>query len=175
MRLFIKVILVIVFFLYLLVLSKLILFKYLTIPEIINHFTFRYDGHYWSNHNFIPFKTIIFYLFLADINFNIRVDNLAGNIIGFSPFGFILPILSKSFRMFKKVTLATFCLSLTFELTQFIFKFGSFDVDDLILNTIGGMLGYITIHVVWKQVDGSLASRRERERSYRTIAHRKNR
>jgi glycopeptide antibiotics resistance protein len=148
MRLFIKVILVVVLFLYLLVISKIILFKFLTIPDIINHFTFRYDGHFWNSHNFIPFKTIIFYLFLADINLNIRIENLAGNIIGFSPFGFILPLLSKRFRMFKKVMIATFCLSLTFELIQFIFKFGSFDVDDLILNTMGGMLGYIPIHVV---------------------------
>ncbi|GGM43440.1 hypothetical protein GCM10011351_31780 [Paraliobacillus quinghaiensis] len=148
MRLFIKVILVILLCLYLLVLSKLILFKYLSIPDIINHFTFSYyDGYYWNNHNFIPFKTIIYYLFLADINFNIRVENLAGNIIGFAPFGFILPLLSKRFRL-KKVTIATFCLSLTFELIQFVFKFGSFDVDDLILNTLGGMLGYVPFYAI---------------------------
>jgi glycopeptide antibiotics resistance protein len=142
-RFFMKVILVVILCLYLLVLSKLILFKFLTIPDIISHFTFSYDDYYWNNHNFIPFKTIIFYLFIADINFNIRVDNLAGNIIGFVPFGVILPLLSKRFRLFKKVMLTSLCLSLTFELIQLVFKFGSFDVDDLILNTFGGILGYI--------------------------------
>lgn len=131
---------------YLLILSKLILFKYLTIPDIIGHFTFSYEGPYWNSHNFIPFKTITYYLFLAnDINFNIRVENLTGNIIGFVPFGFILPLLSSKFHSFKKVAIATFCLSMTFELHQLIFRFGSFDVDDLILNTIGGMIGYIPI------------------------------
>ena len=90
---------------------------------------------YWTP-NFIPFKTIIYYLFLADINLNIRVENLVGNMIGFSPFGFILPLFSKKFRSFKRVVIATICLSLTFELIQLVFKFGSFDVDDLILNTL---------------------------------------
>lgn len=134
---------------YLLILSKLILFKYLTIPDIINHFTFNFNDSYWNRHNFVPFTTITYYLFLAnDINFNIRVHNLAGNIIGFVPFGMILPLLSNKFHSFIKVTLATFCLSLTFELLQLIFRFGSFDVDDLILNTLGGMIGYIPIKLV---------------------------
>ncbi|MEK5215982.1 VanZ family protein [Psychrobacillus sp. FSL H8-0487] len=148
MRFFIKAILVVVLCFYLLVLSKLILFKYLTIPDIVNHFTFSYDGRSW-NSNFIPFKTIIYYLFLADINFNMRVENLVGNIIGFAPFGFILPLISKRFHLFKNIAIASFCLSLTFELLQFVFKFGSFDVDDLILNTLGGVIGYIAIYAIF--------------------------
>ena len=149
MKFFIKAILVVVLCFYLLVLSKLILFKYLTIPDIVNHFTFSYDGRSWNSHNFIPFKTIIYYLFLADINLNMRVENLVGNIIGFAPFGFILPLLSKKFLLFKNIAIASFCLSLTFELVQFVFKFGSFDVDDLILNTLGGVIGYIAIYAIF--------------------------
>lgn len=145
-RFIVKTGLIILLCLYLLILSKLILFKYLTVPDIINHFTLGYDGSYWNSHNLIPFKTIFYYLFLADINFNIRVENLAGNIVGFSPFGFILPLLSKRFLSIKKVIIATFCLSLTFELIQLVFTFGSFDVDDLILNTLGGVLGYLPIY-----------------------------
>lgn len=149
MKIVIRLGLTIVLCFYLLVLTKLILFKYLPIQEIIRHFTFSYDGYFWNSHNFIPFKTITYYLFLAkDINFDIRVKNLTGNIIGFVPFGFILPLLSSKFHSFKKVTVASFCLSLTFELLQLIFRFGSFDVDDLILNTLGGMIGYIPIKLV---------------------------
>ncbi|MFJ5624812.1 VanZ family protein [Peribacillus loiseleuriae] len=149
MKIIMKVGLTITLCFYLLVLSKLILFKYLIIPDIISHFTFSYDGYFWNRHNFIPFKTITYYLFLAnDINFNIRVENLTGNIIGFVPFGFILPLLSSKFHSIKEVTVATFSLSLTFELLQLIFRFGSFDIDDLILNTLGGMIGYIPIKLV---------------------------
>jgi glycopeptide antibiotics resistance protein len=145
MKVFLKVALTIILCFYLIILSNLILFKYYTIADIINHFAFKSEGVNWNAHNFIPLKTIIYYLFLADINFNIRIDNLVGNIIGFAPFGFLLPLLSTRFLSFKKVTVATFCLSLSFELLQLTFRFGSFDVDDLILNTLGGMLGYLPI------------------------------
>ncbi|MFJ5715983.1 VanZ family protein [Neobacillus sp. NPDC093127] len=136
---------------YLSILTKLILFKYLPLEVIISNFTFKSNDEYswYFTHNFIPFKTIIYYLFLADINLNIRIVNLVGNIIGFAPFGFIVPLLSKRFLSLKNVTIATACLSLLFELTQLVFKFGSFDVDDLILNTLGGMLGYLPIKLIW--------------------------
>jgi glycopeptide antibiotics resistance protein len=146
MRFFIKAVIFVAMIFYLLILSKLILFKYLTIPDIINHFIFNFDDFYWNSDNFIPFNTIIYYLFLADINFNIRVENLIGNIVGFVPFGFMLPLLSKRFHSFKNMAITTFCLSLAFELVQFIFRFGSFDVDDLILNTLGGVIGYLVIY-----------------------------
>ncbi|MBO0959294.1 VanZ family protein [Neobacillus sp. MM2021_6] len=145
MKIIFKMALLLVLCLYLAILSKLILFKYISLSEIINHFNFTYDEYHWRSNNFVPLKTIYFYLFLADINLNIRIVNLAGNIIGFAPFGFILPLLAKKFQKFSAVTVATFFLSLTFELLQLVFEFGSFDVDDLILNTIGGMLGYIPI------------------------------
>jgi glycopeptide antibiotics resistance protein len=148
MKIIFKMTLFLILCLYLAILSKLILFKYIPLSEIINHFNFTYDEYHWRSNNFVPFKTINFYLFLADINLNIRIENLAGNIIGFMPFGFILPLLARKFQKLSTVTLATFCLSLTFELLQLIFEFGSFDVDDLILNTIGGILGYLPIRLV---------------------------
>lgn len=149
---------------YLMILTWMVLFKYLTIPEIISHFTFSYDGPYWNIHNFVPFKTIIYYLFLAnEINTNIRVENLAGNIIGFIPFGVILPLLSRKFMSLKKVMLATFCLSFMFECMQLIFRFGSFDVDDLMLNTLGGIVGYLFVKVVVNSVE----TRRNTTEQYR--------
>ncbi|MGE8081976.1 VanZ family protein [Peribacillus loiseleuriae] len=61
------------------------------------------------------------------------------------PFAFILPLLSNRVLNFKTVTFATFSLSFTYEIFQLIFKFGSFDIDDLILNTLAGILGYFPI------------------------------
>ncbi|MFK9092049.1 VanZ family protein [Bacillus salipaludis] len=145
MKIIFKITLLLVLCLYLAILSKLILFKYIPLSEIINHFNFTYDEYHWRSNNFVPFKTIYFYLFLADINLNIRIENVAGNIIGFVPLGFILPLLAKKFQKLSAVTLSTLCLSLTFEVLQLVFEFGSFDVDDLILNTIGGILGYLPI------------------------------
>ena len=50
-------------------------------------------------------------------------------------------------RMISVICL-TFLLSLSFETLQLIFKVGSFDVDDLLLNTIGGMLGYLAFWIL---------------------------
>ncbi|MFC0300976.1 VanZ family protein [Virgibacillus soli] len=136
-----------IFIIYLLILTNLILFKSMPIEEMKNHFTFQAEVPFWLEHNVIPFKTILFYLFFADMNVMIRVENIVGNIIAFMPFGFLLPLLMKRNINFKSVVMATFCLSLLYELTQLIFSFGSFDVDDLILNTLGGALGYVTSNV----------------------------
>ncbi|MGE7183965.1 VanZ family protein [Peribacillus sp. NPDC006672] len=149
MRILIKVVLTIVLCFYLAILTKLILFKCLPLSEIINHFEFSFNEYHWRSSNVVPFKTIIFYLFLADLNVTIRIENLVGNIIGFVPFGFILPLLSKKFLDFKAIIIATFSLSFTYEILQLLFEFGSFDIDDLILNTLGGLVGYLTIKLIY--------------------------
>ncbi|MGG1678973.1 VanZ family protein [Neobacillus sp. NRS-1170] len=148
MKILKKFALTIVLFLYLAILTKLILFKYIPLSEIIHHFNFTYNEYHWRSNNFVPFKTIYFYLYLADINFSIIIENLVGNVIGFAPLGFILPLLSKKFLKLKPVILAAFSLSLTYEVLQLLFEFGSFDVDDLILNTLGGFLGFLPIKII---------------------------
>ena len=69
--------------------------------------------------------------------------NIWGNIIAFYALWFILPIYSKRCRNVWMTVLYSFELSLLVELLQLVFKVGSFDVDDLFLNTIGGLLGYL--------------------------------
>lgn len=152
MKVFIKVLTSLLLLLYLLILVKQILIKFLPLQIVIEHLTFNFEGEmYWGNHNFIPFKTISHYLISeSDMSLSIRVANLIGNIIGFMPFGFLMPVLSKRFLNLKMIVLSTFCLSLVFELTQLIFRFGNFDVDDLILNTFGGVLGYFVISLIFK-------------------------
>ena len=55
--------------------------------------------------------------------------------------------------------LAAFLLSLTIEITQLLTRVGSFDVDDLILNTAGGIAGYLLFYIMNKirsKWDGAL-------------------
>ena len=68
--------------------------------------------------------------------------NIYGNVLCFLPFGAILPVLSKRCRYLAAITLLSFEFSLLVETVQLITKVGTFDVDDLFLNTIGGILGY---------------------------------
>ncbi|PEJ58346.1 VanZ family protein [Bacillus sp. AFS002410] len=145
----IKTILILLFCFYLMILSQNILFKYTPVTQVISQLDFSLiRENWWSFNNLIPFKTIIFYLFLADINLDIRINNLAGNIIGFMPFGFILPLILKKYFNFKSILKTTFILSLTYEILQLLFALGSFDVDDLILNTLGGILGYFVLRLI---------------------------
>jgi glycopeptide antibiotics resistance protein len=149
MKIIIKICAFFTMAIYIIILTQQILFKYIPISDIIHHFRFTDHQYHWRSNNFVPFKTINFYLFLADVNLRIRIENLVGNVIGFIPFGFICPLLSKKFRTLRVIVLSTFTLSLSYEVIQVLFEFGSFDVDDLILNTLGGVLGYILFKIIY--------------------------
>ena len=100
-------------------------------------------------YNLILFKEIKrFFVYRRQLGLQAVVLNLLGNVVGFMPFGFILPIVSRRGRRFANTVLLGFLLSLGIETTQLIFKVGSFDVDDLFLNTIGGILGFAVYKVV---------------------------
>ena len=104
------------------------------------------DGYHY---NLIPFREIMrFYTYREIVGFGAFMLNLFGNVLAFTPFGFAVPILSRTNRRFANVAWLTFILSLTIELLQLMLKVGSFDVDDLILNTLGGMIGYGAFYVV---------------------------
>jgi len=64
-----------------------------------------------------------------------------GNILWFVPWGFMIPIMKKSDLGFAVTT--GFLFSFTIELLQYFFKKGLFEIDDLILNTAGVLLGYL--------------------------------
>lgn len=68
--------------------------------------------------------------------------NLFGNILIFVPYGFFISMASRS-RGFFMTLFYSFGLSLCVETFQILTRVGSFDVDDLLLNTLGGVLGYI--------------------------------
>ena len=68
--------------------------------------------------------------------------NIGGNIAAFMPFGFLLPLITERKMHTGKVFCYSFLLSLCAESVQLVSRTGAFDVDDLILNTMGGILGY---------------------------------
>jgi glycopeptide antibiotics resistance protein len=59
------------------------------------------------------------------------------------PLGFFLPALCGMRKNGVLVVLSCFTLSLMVEVAQLVYKLGRFDVDDLFLNTCGGLLGYL--------------------------------
>lgn len=101
----------------------------------------------WVSVNLIPFNTIENYLFLFSYgSISIASINLIGNIIVFVPMGVLLVLLDSKIS-FKKMFMIGFASTLIIELIQLILSFfkllsRSFDVDDIILNTLGVIVGY---------------------------------
>ena len=70
------------------------------------------------------------------------VVNLLGNVLIFVPLGFFEPMASYR-RSFFGTVFDGFLISMLVEVFQFISKVGRFDVDDLLLNTLGVIFGYL--------------------------------
>ncbi len=92
--------------------------------------------------NLEPFKTIKL-MQSRNVAIAYRVENVGGNIVGFLPLGVLFPMLFTGMRKVWKTVMFIFFISLAFELVQLFTSLGVFDVDDLILNTAGGVLGYV--------------------------------
>lgn len=101
------------------------------------------DYHY----NLVLFKEIRrFWEYRHQVGMFAMFTNLFGNVIIFVPFGFFLPMASR-YRSFFSTVFYSFGLSLCVETFQLVTKVGSFDVDDLLLNTIGGLVGYVVFSI----------------------------
>ncbi len=106
-----------------------------------------YEGY---RYNIVPFTEIKRYMYLfRDGNYEIyAIMNLFGNLILFMPFGFFIPALFHKKYLLIRVILHSFFLSVSVELIQLISRVGSFDIDDIILNTIGGIVGFIVYIII---------------------------
>lgn len=122
--------LIIIIILYLALLIKLIVFKY---PPGM---TFSV-----ANANLMPFRTILDYL-SGEPTWRVAMRNLLGNIVLFIPFGFLLAFGYQTIK-WRKVLLIGLSIGTSLELLQVIFKSGIFDIDDIILNFLGVVLGYL--------------------------------
>ena len=114
----------------------------------------RRDFHY----NLTLFKEIRRFIVHSNILGSRAVMlNIVGNVVAFMPFGFILPEVWDQLNHWTTITLMGFLFSLCIELIQLVGRVGSFDVDDLLLNTIGALIGYFAFVVakgVWNRCRG---------------------
>lgn len=81
----------------------------------------------------------------SDVNFDIFLIQILINLGLFMPLGVLLRLRNKSFSFSLQMVLYG---SLAIEIIQFFTKKGSFDIDDLILNTFGGLLGFFITNVI---------------------------
>lgn len=98
----------------------------------------------WSTNNFIPFREIFRY----EIGSRLFIKNVLGNILLFLPYGFFASYYLKEEKPHLIVFL-TLIGSLTIETVQM--SIGRvFDVDDILLNTLGGTIGFYIYLIIIK-------------------------
>jgi len=120
-------------------LIRFVVFK--AIPVIhIGHLRFRFAGTHTGPGNFVPFKSIVPQL-MGQGNLLIDMVNLFGNVIPFMPIGLLAPLIVRSISWQKALVLGV-VTGLSMEVMELVFRVGIFDVDDVILNAFGVMLGY---------------------------------
>ncbi len=77
------------------------------------------------------------------------IENILGNIMLFFPLGVFLPVLSKKYYSLKKVTIFAMLCSSSIEISQLVSRlyeiYRVVDIDDVILNTTGAVLGFLSI------------------------------
>ncbi len=98
--------------------------------------------------NLVPFRSIrgnVFYIIEGTDRYMIRhsVINLFGNAIMFMPYGFCVPRLFERFRRFGVFLLLSLGVLLSVETIQVLTLRGSFDIDDIILNMLGAIIGFL--------------------------------
>lgn len=98
----------------------------------------------WSSNNFIPFREIFRY----DFGSQLFVKNVLGNMILFLPFGFFVSYYLKSKKAFLPVIL-TLIASCSIETVQMVIG-RVFDIDDIILNLLGGIIGFFLYYLLVK-------------------------
>ena len=79
------------------------------------------------------------------------ISNLAGNFILFIPYTFILLVLF-GYKNYRITLLSVFLLSLSTEILQYVFKVGVADVDDVLLNTLGGWAGILVCKALQRRI-----------------------
>jgi len=130
--------------------EKIIIYKELLMLSFIIYIlclfqvvTFQ-DNTSWATNNFVPFKEILRYNMTSRLFFK----NVVGNMLMFLPFGFFVSYYLKNTKPFLTLLL-TVIASVSIEIVQM--SIGRvFDVDDIILNVCGGMLGYFGYYLLIK-------------------------
>ena len=95
--------------------------------------------------NLIPFRTISRYLLTMNYATGMRsvLINIGGHMVLFSPLGFFLPRLRPWFQSWLIFSVSVLGLITVLEFLQLVSMSGSFDVDDILLNVFGALLGFI--------------------------------
>lgn len=146
-----------IFFVYFLFLLLLTIFKGGRIE-----FSNQFNSYMYREHgllgiiNVVPIKETINTFMHSETGMRNSLRNLIGNILVFMPLGFFIPLLFDKFNNLKKVLKVGCLSSLAIELSQLFVGSNVCDIDDVIYNTLGAVVGFIcykTFETIIKKVN----------------------
>ncbi len=103
-----------------------------------------YDWHGASN--LAPFASIL--QLLTDTPASVAFDNIVGNVVLFAPLGVLLPLLFRRLQQWRQIFWRAAAISALIEAMQFVTRARSVDVDDILLNTAGAMVGFAAYRTI---------------------------
>ena len=126
------------------VMSLIFIIYVLCLYYIVTYKNINYGGV-----NLVPFKEMFRYSFMSDK----FIKNIIGNIVLFIPYGYFSSYFLNN-KKFSFNVLLTLIVTLSIELVQY--NIGrTFDIDDIILNVIGGVIGFV-VYIALDAVKGRL-------------------
>ncbi len=127
-----------VFICYILLLIKILFLSRVSLLELFNN-----QRSIGRSINLIPFHSIMEYISGGSENLKrFAFGNVVGNVAIFVPFGIYLPLFKNDKRVMANL-LFIFLVSLLVEIIQGLFGIGASDIDDVILNCLGGWIGIL--------------------------------
>jgi len=121
----------------LLVIIRMTFYPFATVDGKVQPLIFEPAAIFPLRVNPIPFVNMLQY----DTKFDLLL-NLVGNSAMFIPTGIMVPLIYRKLDGLKKTVLTGLMISLIIEIVQLPFAVRASDVDDLILNTLGCLMGY---------------------------------
>ncbi len=136
-----------------------LLFIYLLYLAQMTIFPLNIGVSFERSVSLIPFKTIMQFIPIllknglmtntGNPHLNEGAINIIGNVVVFIPVGILIPLISVRVRRFKATVILGFTTSFAIEILQFLFVEGrAMDVDDLILNTLGVVIGWCILKTI---------------------------
>ena len=127
----------------LIVVARFTFFPFSTVNGQIQPLVFDPATAFPFRINCLPFVYLLDYPNKRDI-----LLNVIGNTTMFLPLGIVWPIVFKELNTPKKAIAAGIGVSLCIEILQLPFYDRVTDIDDLILNTVGFLIGYLIFFVI---------------------------
>lgn len=130
-------------------LHNLLLYSFLGVYVLILFAFLFFKRTSFQSVNLIPFRTIFDYLHGDLIVQAFAASNIIGNIVLFLPLGIYITLLNPIKRISVNICLIALT-SVIAEIMQYLFKVGATDIDDVILNTVGGLAGILIFKVLFR-------------------------